>query len=714
MRKLIAATAVLLFASSAAAVQLNSFETYRDGNQSSVFEPDDTVGFRLNVSDDQDYNVTLRSPTGNTVVESQPMQLTSSEYYRIYDYSHSLDNPEHGEWTAIVNMTISEETTLTTKKFYMASGTPGFHEVNPDKYVRVGETGRVRAKVADTGDDVQTVEILGEDQNYDMDVVRQEELYDVYEAEVNIDERMENRFTIRAEDSGGQSSENEFDIYGYSNDEESTSVDVNVSESCFVVNADFYAPKNGTMFIGETGYFTLELANRGSLAANISVQGLNVTYEGDYRWEEGDPVGESVANYTGENYSNVSSLDQVAYNRFFTKSNRSGWYSGHTKFNASCYDNGEKYNISSEEHVTFSVVNASGGVSEDGNESTNETIVSDVNHTSTEDTNETLQQEANQTGETGQNVEGDNDQAGVTPEPEPEPEPEPTPMLSLDMESVQDTYTGPRGSTIRANISISNEGNEQLSDLTVSPQLQQRDGWNANDAGVASLDVNESVYRELLIQTPASADSGLYVVPIVGSNPQRELDLDYFSVELTEEIENRSRMEVVEAPSSLNVRQNTTTDLPVLINNTGDTPLTNVSGSFQNMDQCGTAEVETLDRIPQNGSASLGISFEAAENTESCNTTLIVSSEEGSYSFSKVSFTVQPEQGLIPEQYRIPFIAFAWTGLLAAFALLRNRYHPNSALFKAPFVMIVAGEALIFLYLTADYYQLVQLAFLPF
>ncbi|WP_414836896.1 hypothetical protein [Candidatus Nanohalococcus occultus] len=731
MRKYLLLTALIALITAGTAVQTYSFDTYNDGVQTDVFEDSENITFRLNVSDNQDYNITVLNPSGDSLAIDQPMEQVSSGYYKIYEFNQVLNDPEPGDWSFYVNMTISEEQKLASRAFHVASDTPGIYELERQEFVREGEQGTVTAKITDTGDDLDSVEIQGPDQTYGMSKVEDGSDFDTYRTQVNVDEVDENVFSLNAADSGGRNVQRQFSVYGYRNDEKSTSVDVSVNDSCLVVMENFYAPKNGTLFIGEVGYFTAELANKGSVSANVTVNGLNVTYEGDNRWEEGDPIGPQIQSFGSQNYTGVMEGEQAIYNRQFTNSTTAGWYTGRTSYSADCYFNGDEHSISAEKEVVFSVVNASGGVSRSGNESTNQTIASNastvsdkstnltypsnVSDVSTEDTNQTLEREANQTGETGQNVEGDNAQPGVTPEPEPEPEPEPTPMLSLDMESVKSSYRTARGGTIRANISLTNEGNEPLSDLTVSPQIQKfREDWQASDAGVAGLDVNQTVYREIIVQPPVSTQPGLYVVPIIGSNPERELDLDYFTVEITEEVENRSNMEIVEAPSSLNVRQNTSTSLPILIRNTGDTPLTNVTGSFQNLDQCGAARVGSIDRIPTNGSASLDVRFDAAETTQSCNTTLILSSEEGSFSFSRVNFTVRPEQGLLPEQYRVPFIATAWTLLLAAFAVMRSRYHPDSVVFKAPFVLIVAGEALIFLYLTADYYQLAQLSFLPF
>jgi hypothetical protein len=465
----------------------------------------------------------------------------------------------------------------------------------------------------------------------------------------------------------------------------------------------------------------------------LNANGTNVTHfsmfdldnDGEIEWD--DPS-DYVLNYLSLSKSIVvKNLDP-------------GWYTGRLKVSSRCLNHTnstgqiEKFpddydysglNNTNSDYVNFRVINSSKGGSGDSVNGTaggvNDTGDTEAPPNASNATNPggngTFPTDANETGGSGDTVEGNNDQPGVTPQPEPEPEPEPIPQLSMDIESVESIYEGPPGQFIPANLSITNEGNTVLNQLTVAPQVENRgEGWAASNAQIASLAVNQTVYRQVLVQPAADAETRLYTIPVLGSNPENELDVDYFAINVTRNLSENlsSQIEIVESPRSVNVRVNKTTQLPILVRNNGRTNLTNVTGRLQNIGECGEVEIGDISELDSNSSESLSFEFESATTSQSCNTTLILSSSEGAYAFSKISFTVLPKEGLIPEKYRVPFIAIAWTGLLAIFAVVKRRYEMKTGLVKAPFVLLVAGEALIFIYLLVDYYQLVSASFLPF
>lgn len=526
--------------------------------------------------------------------------------------------------------------------------------------------------------------------------------------------------------------------------DDSTDISIGVDYSCHTELTEFKAPGDGVVSYGEVSYFIWDIVNSGSIDANVTGK-LNVIYEGNESWDEGEPIG--VGNnsdpvikrnlseitlpnqtYQDGDGNTVTAEDSLTEQFLANATLDAGWYTGRSNLTTECYDvytnnttgvtekNYSKIiNYSRFAYVNFKLINASGGVSNKGNQSTNQTVQSNVSEYDDETSNQTVEQEANRTGEEGQTVEGDNAQPGQTPVPEPEPDPEPVPMLSLDIESKQYKYTARRGQFTSVNLTLVNEGNIALSDVSILPQISEiREGWNTSNAQVANLGVNETVHREILVQPPADAEPGSYVVPVLGKNPDNDLDVDYFTVEILSEDVFESQMSIVEAPREINVLQNTTTPLPVLVKNTGGTNLTAISARVQNVGDCGEIDVSDIGRIAVDESESLNVTFKAAERTESCNTTLILSSEEGAYTFTEMQLTVSPKEGLIPEEYRVPFIAVAWTSLLAAFAVLRRRYGLDSVIFKAPFVLLIMGETLIFIFLVVDYYGLLAASFLPF
>ncbi len=431
-----------------------------------------------------------------------------------------------------------------------------------------------------------------------------------------------------------------------------------------------------------------------------------------------------VESYNGTKFSGVNISENVFYTEEFYANYSVGWYTGHEKFVVDCYtpesNNTFSYNFTT--YANFRIVAGGGevGANETGNETTNATVPEDFNETGNETANETVPQDANQTGEeSNDTIEGDNDAPGQTPvpEPEPEPEPEPIPMLSIDIEPDKRRYYGIRGQFVPINLTISNEGDEEVTDVTLRSELGGREGWNARSAQISGLSPGQEISRQTFIQVPENEDAGLYVVPVRAVGPENELDLDYFYLRVNETpvfATPPSRLSIIESPSSLNVLENASQPVPILIENTGETNLTNISTRLQNIEGCGSVQTGDIRRMAPGGTASLNLTFDSGLDTETCNTTLILSSDQGAYAFSNIEFTVVPSRGLIPREQRAPFIAVAWTAVLVAYAFLRRRFELDSVVVNAPFVLLVVGESLILLYLLSEHYGIVQLAVLPF
>ncbi|MFB6292556.1 MAG: NEW3 domain-containing protein [Candidatus Nanohaloarchaea archaeon] len=506
-----------------------------------------------------------------------------------------------------------------------------------------------------------------------------------------------------------------------SSDDNST-FSVSVDKSCQVTLWKFQPPGNGTIAQNATGTFFTELENTGSTKANITIPYLNVTKEDD-RWQPGEEKGEVVKHYNGTKFTGVNISENVYYAEEFYANYTVGWYTGREKYVVDCYTSeGSVYSYNFTAYANFEIVAGGGevGANATGNETTNATVPEDFNSTGNESVNKTTPEDANQTGEeSNETIKGNNDAPGQTPvpEPEPEPEPEPVPLLTVDIEPDRRRYYGIRGQYVPVNLTISNEGDQEVTDVSLQPQLGQRQGWSARNAQISALAPGENVSRQVFVQVAGDEDPGLYVVPVKAIGPQNELDLDYFYLQVnkTPVAETpSSRLDIVESPSSLNVLQNTTQPVPILIENTGETNLTNISTRVQNVEGCGTVNSSPVRRMDAGETASLNLTFESGLETETCNTTLILSSDQGAYAFSNIEFTVVPSKGLIPREQRAPFIAVAWAAVLVAYAFLRRRFELDSIVVNAPFVLLVVGESLILLYLLVEQYGIVQLAVLPF
>lgn len=530
-----------------------------------------------------------------------------------------------------------------------------------------------------------------------------------------------------------------FQVYG----DNDSDVSISVKHNCEVQITDFLSPGNGTGLVAQnsTGYFMEVSKNTGTLTSNITVEYLNITKQND-SWSPGEPIGNITDSYNGTNFTNVSMTGERLYDQQFNATvppYEEGWYTARTNVTTSCSDKWKNVSENTSlkdndsDYLNFQVVKAfgeEGGVNTSGNQTTNQTFPEDINSTGNESTNETVPEEFNQTGnqstnetlpqdadqygeESDQTVEGDNDNPGQTPEPQPNPVPEPRVMI--DIEPVNRSYDARQGQFAPATFRVENIGNQDINDLQLVPELQELyPDWSMQTAEIANLSVNESVTRDVFVQPSQDHPPGEYVVPVrAEDSSQNQLDLDYFTLNVLPS-NFTSRVDIVEAPRTVSMGANSTQPLPVLIENTGERNLSNITAEFQNIEDCGSVRTSTLSSVDVNGTESLNISVQAGERTQTCNATLVVSSDEGAYAFSNVEFTTTPEEGLIPQEQRVPFLAIAWTFVLAAYAVMRKRYELDSSIVKIPFLMLLMGETLIILYMLVNYYGIISVSFLPF
>jgi hypothetical protein len=358
-----------------------------------------------------------------------------------------------------------------------------------------------------------------------------------------------------------------------------------------------------------------------------------------------------------------------------------------------------------------------------GNFTSNITTPADANETG-EESNQTVPQNVTQPGEEGPPLEGNNDNPGTTPEPEPEPEPEPgdspepgesdQPQLEIDLEPTNTTYEAFQGQYTPAELQVENIGEDEVTDIQLLPQIENvREGWESRNASVANLSVNETVTRDVFVRPPEDQRPGDYLIPVVAANPDRQLDLDYFTVEVKQS-EFAPRVAIQEAPRTVTANTNDNQSLPVLIENPGRRDISNVTAELQNAEDCGEVSASTVSQLSVNGTESLQVDIQTGENAQSCSATLIVSSEDGAYAFSDVQLDVTPEEGLIPQEQRVPLVAIIWTFLLAGYAILRKRYDLTSSVTQIPFFLLLMGETVIILFMLVNYYGVMSVSFLPF
>lgn len=205
----------------------------------------------------------------------------------------------------------------------------------------------------------------------------------------------------------------------------------------------------------------------------------------------------------------------------------------------------------------------------------------------------------------------------------------------------------------------------------------------------------------------------MYQIPVYASNDENDIGNQYVNVEVTEQIFT-SALTISEAPQDISFEMSRNYTVPVLLENDGDTALQNVEVELQNAENCGEYTSEIVDEIPAGESASINIEFRTSEALEECQATLIASTDSGEFAFSDMNIQNVEEKGIVPQEFRFPIVASMWTLMLLAYAVLTKKYGLHNLTVKVPLVLLVVGEALILIYLSSVYYNLMPPGLLPF
>ncbi|QGA80119.1 putative membrane protein [Candidatus Nanohalobium constans] len=337
-------------------------------------------------------------------------------------------------------------------------------------------------------------------------------------------------------------------------------------------------------------------------------------------------------------------------------------------------------------------------------------VNTDVNRTE----NASLDTDAEETSNDAEPKEGDGNFPGQTPEPEPEPTPEPTPLLSVDLRPLNTSYTADRGTFTEVGMEVNNTGEETLSDLELSPRFSEGMDWQSQSVTIDSLEVGGSVNRSVFVNPGEGVEPGIYQVPVYASTPDEDIGSQYVNVEVTEEPAQTSGLSISEAPQDIRFEMGNNYTVPVLLENSGDNDLENVSIELQNTENCGDYTADEIESIAAGETASVSVNFNTSDNLQECQATIVASSTSGSFAFSEMTVETVEEKGIVPEEFRVPIIASLWTAMLIVYTVVIKRYGMDSLTVKVPMVLLILGETFILIYLSSAYYEILPPGLLPF
>lgn len=637
-----------------------------------------------------------------------------------------------------------ENESARTQEFYVGTGLPVFKSVttSPD-FPKPGDFVEISVRVADADVDVNDAVLKFNDGNEtierEMSEKSAERPYYRFESGFRVEEEGRKSYSVEV---SSNSSDNSYSSNvrvfpeDYAGDE--TDISAYVSSACGMEVDPFRPPGGGIMTYEGNGSFYIGYERDGGYALNASGH-LDVIYEGINfsNTTDGEP-GEMLE--MPESYEDidtdepfVQSSDETALN--YGKTDRYGYYTGSLQVNATCYrkifdeEYFEDLGISYTQDDLYSRVDSSPDDDPFLNFTTNETfrVVAPGGGSGDRGSptgNQTTPEDANQSGEeSDETIEGDGPSPGQTPnpvpepvpDPVPEPQPNPVPVLSINIEETESPYTTPRGRYSPIELQITNEGNISISNIQLEPLVGSVGDWQSRSASIGNLSGGESVNRSVFLRPPSGMSLGEYRIPLLGRSLEtgRDLELNYINVDVVRD-NFTSGVSITEIPDQVDVQAGSSTEIPLLLSNTGMKNISNVSVEIQNLEECGSAAVSSDVSMSPNSTASAILTLNASQNLNTCNTTVIVSTEEGAYSFSDFAVNVEPEQGVVPPEFRVPLIAILWTAGLIAYAVARRKLEMDTLLIKGPFVIMVMGEALIVIYLAAQYYSIVPSGILPF
>ncbi len=726
-------TFLLLIAVTILPLGLADFSVYQSSGGAEI-AAGDKVTFELNVSEDNNYTLELLDSQDDLILSDEPMkmvetnvnqsanQTNTTDPYYLYRNNYSLSQDARvGEWQATVFNDVAQVNTTSFQVIpdelrILNSQFQPFFKNTQDDVEAVSE-------ITNPEESVQAFNLTIEDlsnntTSEDLPMKIAEQTTSIKEYELNLGRLSAGEygyeFNLLGEDGTTDTETGSFEVYPKYRDADRAEIDVGIASLCGVAVNRFRTPGGGIHPTEKEGSFLFGFLNNASSQANVTAD-LNVTFQNETEWEPEDGR-EEIGPSINKTYSTINETDVLPSQSFsrvktFPGTNRTGYYLARLNVTAECLITDgaaqdpqiygtETFDLTA--FKNFRVLVAGGETGGTG-----------------DPVEEPRPRDANQTGEeSNETIEGDNDNPGQTPVPEPEPEPvpepDPVPALSLNIESYQGTVSAPRGGFSEVRLRLENLANQTVGNLTIEPETENLPGtWDSQSASVTELEPNETLNRSVYLNPGEDVQPGTYRVSIFGDNSERLLDVERVDFEVFENI-TETGVRISEAPDVVRIESGESQTIPFLIENLGEDTIENSTISVQNLEGCGQTLGNYSATIEPNASQSLSLNIDAVSEVRDCNATVIVSTEQGSYSFADMRIEIVPDQGVVPPELRFPVFASAWTLLLILYSVAMTRFELDSLQLKVPYLALIIGEAVIFLYIATEYYSIIPPEILPF
>ena len=654
-----------------------------DLNITFAYESDRNTTFWLEITRD------------SNLLKNESMNRTNITNGFRYTYEASFDAGDAGNLRSEVVEGDGDQFAI--RHFHLANETPQIFKVDREPAIpSVDQEVNVTVTISDAGEDIDSIDAFAGGTEKTLEQVGSGTYYERYSFTHTESNEGEYEYNVSVQDTSGRQDVLDGVLEFFSYQGRQTEFNVTIENICDVTLEDFTPPGiGGAMAANTTGNFTGNFSNFGKYDARLSYN-FSIHYQDESAYDSFDELGEMVANPPNETGVTILGLnaedaspeerrDAFNYN-FSAPAEQVGWYTGYMEADGACFENPV---VDTFEIRDFTNV-----------------IVLEVNNTRQEP------EPDEGGGEEGEPVEGDDpDAPGVTPDPVPEPvpepvpQPEPTPILSVDMRTLNASYTVDREEFANITMEIRNFGDETLENFTVTLfDDEQWSEWQAVDLRIDELGPNESVVRDVFLQPSENVEPGQYFVPMMARREDGQgLDVEYIAMNVREQIQVAS-LALVEFPSRLEVTRGEQVDIPVLVENIGSTTLDTVLVEMLNVGRLGTAENAVAHNLSVNDTAELTINYTAGDELGQGNVTILVSTATGAFEFAEMTIEIVEEDAIVPEQFRLPLVASLWTLVLVLYALIYRIYDLEEWYIKLPLVILILGEVVLMLSLGAEYY----------
>ncbi len=289
------------------------------------------------------------------------------------------------------------------------------------------------------------------------------------------------------------------------------------------------------------------------------------------------------------------------------------------------------------------------------------------------------------------------------PQPIPQPLPQPKPKVEIVLTPIRDKYTAYQGQLIPTYFRVENIGNATAYNISIEPELPSSE-WKFSPTYVDVLRPGERVNRTLMIAPGVDTPPGLYVIPVKAIIDGEVADLAYIKVRV---LFGRylAKIEIVEAPTEIEIEEFSNLTVPVLLKNVGRKKLHNVTMRLENVEECLSLQRSSVMDLNINETKGAYLHITAKEAPKKCKAVLIVSSAEGAYAFAPVLVKVNPRPPLMPLQWKwAPYLAMGWTALFVIYGTIRKRKaimgeRPRTIWPRVFIYVLLFGEVFIIIYI---------------